>query len=348
MAGDVEPGKRNKQPEAATRRHVHPPETGKRDTPKRSGHGSHVHPVVEDLIAVCVRLGSSRQGVVTRRQLLSAGVSRHAIDHAIKTGYLHPVHRGVYIVGHLALAPLAKETAALFACGERSLLSHRSAARIWSLLPGDPEDGIDITVVGHHCRPKEGVRLHRAAEIDSRDLRRRHGLPITSPARTVVDLAAAAGEYELERIIAEGRGLRLIGDGELERALGRSGSRPGNGALRALLRAEGEPGITRSEGERTLRRYLRAAQLPQPLTNRKLGKWEPDFLWPAHRVVVELDSWQFHSHRKAFERDRRKDMALRDAGYTVIRITGRQLKDEPLMVIAHVARALDRATRPHG
>jgi very-short-patch-repair endonuclease len=118
--------------------------------------------------------------------------------------------------------------------------------------------------------------------------------------------------------------------------------------LRELLAAEGDPGITRSEGERILRRYLRAAGLEQPLTNRKIGPWEPDFLWPAERVIVELDSWRFHQHRSAFERDRRKDMALRDAGYTVIRITGRQLKEEPLLVIAHIARALDRATRTHG
>ena len=122
----------------------------------------------------------------------------------------------------------------------------------------------------------------------------------------------------------------------------------GTAILRAVLRAEGEPGITRSEGERILRRYLRAAQLPQPRTNRKIGVWEADFLWPAERVVLELDSYDFHRDRRAFERDRRKDMALRDAGYQVIRITGSQLKNEPLLVIAHIARALDRAARSPG
>jgi very-short-patch-repair endonuclease len=305
-----------------------------------------VVPLREAIGGACARHGRGQQGCVTHAQLVADGISRHVISRAASAGLLHRRHRGVYIVGHLALAPYALEAAALLACGDSAVISHRSAAYLWGLIDRPAE--VDVTIVGGQRRPQSGMRIHRVKDLDSRDLRRRHGLPITSPARTVVDLAAAAGEYELERIIAEGRGLRLIGDGELERALERSGSRPGNGTLRALLRAEGEPGITRSEGERTLRRYLRAAQLPQPLTNRKLGKWEPDFLWPAHRVVVELDSWQFHSHRKAFERDRRKDMALRDAGYTVIRITGRQLTDEPLMVIAHVARALDRATRPHG
>jgi very-short-patch-repair endonuclease len=288
-------------------------------------------------------LATAQQGAVTHAQLIDAGVGPNVIKRLARNGMLHPIHRGVYIVGHLALAPYAPEAAALLACGDSAVISHRSAACLWGLI--DRPTGVDVTIVGGQRRPQAGMRIHRVKGLDDRDLRRRRGLPVTSPARTVVDLAAAAGEYELERIIAEARGQRLIGDGELERALERSGSRPGTGMLRALLRAEGEPGITRSEGERILRRYLRAAQLPQPLTNRKLGKWEPDFLWPSHRVIVELDSWQFHSHRKAFERDRRKDMALRDAGYTVIRITGRQLKDEPLMVIAHVARSLDRGAR---
>src|SRR5262249_4503743 len=153
-----------------------------------------------------------------------------------------------------------------------------------------------------------------------------------------------ATDSGLEALIAKGRAGGLLRKGELERALNQAGRRPGTGRLRALLTAEGDPGITRSEGERILRRYLRAAALSQPLTNRRIGPWEPDFLWPAERVIVELDSWEFHRDRAAFERDRRKDMALRDLGYTVIRITGRQLKDEPLLVIAHIARALDRAT----
>ena len=261
--------------------------------------------------------------------------------------HLHPRHRGVYIVGHLALAPYAEEAAALLACGDGSVLSHRSAAYLWGLVPDRP--GVsEVTVIRRNPGRKPGINVHRTNHLDGRDVRRRHGLPVTSPSRTVIDLAATgAGDAELERVIAEGRTQGLLRKGELETALARAGSRPGTRRLRAVLRAEGDPGITRSEGERILRRHLREAGLPPPVTNRKIGSWEPDFLWPLERVIVELDSWQFHSHRRAFERDRRKDMALRDAGYTVIRITGRQLIGEPLMVIAHIARALDRATRSH-
>jgi very-short-patch-repair endonuclease len=228
-----------------------------------------------------------------------------------------------------------------------AVISHRSAAWLWGLVDSAPPQ-VDVTIVGGWCRPKDGIRVHRTTTLEDRDLRNRHGLPVTSPARTVIDLAAEAGDRELEGITAEGRANRLLRDGELEGALERSGARAGTGRLRALLRAEGDPGITRSEGERILRRYLRAAHLPQPRTNRKVTGVEVDFLWPAERVVVELDSYPFHSHRKAFEWDRRKDMILRDAGYEVVRITGSQLKHEPLLVIAHIARALDRAARRQG
>ena len=224
-------------------------------------------------------------------QLLEAGVSRHRIYHAIETGALHRRHAGVYVVGHLALAPYANETAGLMACGERTLISH------WSLLAEAElkNEPVHVTIVGRQCRPKQGICLHRVTTLDRGDLRRRRGLPVTSPARTIIDLSAAATWNELERLIAEARARRLIRDGELEKALERAGSRRGTAILRAVLRAEGEPGITRSEGERILRRYLRAAQLPQPRTNRKIGVWEADFLWPAERVVLELDSYDFRT-----------------------------------------------------
>jgi very-short-patch-repair endonuclease len=282
--------------------------------------------------------------VVSLRELVGAGLTPKVARRLARTGVLHERHPGVFIVGHLALCRFAEEWAALLACGEGAVISHRSALALWGL--GDRPRGVDVTVP-RWCRPKKGVRMHRTT-VEPRDLRTRNRLPTVSPARAVIDISADAGDHELEAVIAEGRAQHLIRDGELEKALDGAGARPGTGRLRALLRAEGDPGITRSGGERLLRRYLRAAQLPQPLTNRKIGKWEVDFLWPSERLVVELDGYPFHRDRRAFERDRRKDIELRDAGYTVIRITGSQLKTEPLMVIAHIARALDRAIRSHG
>lgn len=235
----------------------------------------------------------------------------------------------------------------MLACGKTALISHRSAAYLWGLLDERPE-ALEVTLTGRRCKPKSGVVTHSVSDLEDRHIRTRDGLPLTSPARTIIDMAATADDRELERLIAEARVRGLLRTGELEREVNRAGSRPGTRRLRLLLRAEGEPGITRSEGERAIRRLLTAARLPPPQSNVKIGRWEVDFLWPEQRVVLEFDSYRFHGHRAAFERDRRKDMSLTDAGYIVIRITWRQLRDEPLVVIAHIARTLERAARGSG
>jgi len=291
--------------------------------------------------AVCAKLASAQKGIVTRAQLLTAGVSQTMVRRLVKNGVLHRLFRGVYAVGHLALAPYGREQAALLACGEDAVLSRHSAAALWGLLD-TVSPVVSVTVQRGHsgCRP--GIRVHRK-HLDRPEIRRRHGLLVTSPARTIIDLAATEPLNELERLIAEARASRLIRPGELEKALAASGRRPGTGRLRALLRAEGRPGLTRSEAERILRRLLRQADLPQPRTNVRLGRYEADFLWEAEKVVLEVDSWQFHGHRGAFEKDRRKGLALQAAGYQVIRVTANQLREEPIYVITQLARALTRA-----
>jgi len=259
----------------------------------------------------------------------------------LRVGALHRRHRGVYVVGHLALPELGAESAALLACGDGALISHRSAAHLWSLIDRAPW-AVDVTLVGRRCRPKVGIRARSVDEIDPRDVRRRRGLPVTSPDRTLIDLALDADYEQLERAIAEARAMRLILDGELEGALERSRGRPGAGRMRAFLRLEGGPALTRSGGERRLRELLRAAALPQPLVNASVAGYEVDFLWPAQRLIVEVDGYEFHRHRRAFELDRRKDMVLRDAGFHVTRITGRALVRDSLAVVAHIAREVDR------
>jgi very-short-patch-repair endonuclease len=215
------------------------------------------------------------------------------------------------------------------------------------MLDQRPAD-VDVTLVGRQRRPKHGVRLHRVTTLDERDRRRRHGLPVTSPALTVIDLAAEASPRELEDAVAEARVKRLIRKGELEAAVERAGRRRGAARMREFLRAEGGPAITRSRAERKFRALLREAQLPAPGLNVKIAGREVDFLWDRAKLALEVDSWQFHGHRRAFERDRRKDMILADAGYHVTRVTWRQFTEEPLAIVAHIARTLDRATRSHG
>jgi very-short-patch-repair endonuclease len=298
-------------------------------------------------MGVCAQLAERQHGVIHRAQLISAGVSPTEIRHLVDTSALHRLHRGVYAVGHTALPLYAREQAALLACGGRSVICDRSALWLWAMQKSRPPD-VHILAIGHHCRSRPGIRLHLTPAIDDRDTRTRHGLPVTSPSRALIEFAATAPAIELDAAVAEGRAHRLVKTGELETAVARAGRMLGAARMRAFLTEENGPGITRSEAERRFRRYLGEAQLPQPQTNVPIGGHNADFLWETEKVILEVDSWQFHGHRSAFESDRRKDMALRDAGYVVIRVTWNQFTKELMFVIAHVARALDRRSRVHG
>ena len=291
-------------------------------------------------------LASQQLSVATVVQLQVAGLGRGAIEHRVERGLLHRRHRGVYLVGSPVPPPGAIELAAVLACGEGAVVSHRSAAGLWGLLPphGEP---VDVTVVRGHRRAREGIRVFTVGRIDRRDIDRSHGIPVTAPARTLIDIAADATDGEFEQAVSEARALRLLRDGDLEAALARAGHRRGTAKVRAFLRSERESGFTRSEAERRMRRLAREAGLPQPVCNERLLGYSVDFLWTEYGVVVEVDGYQFHGHRSAFERDRRRDQALIAAGYTVVRITWRQLRHEPLWVAAVVASALT-ARRPGG
>ena len=286
-------------------------------------------------------LAATQRGVVTCAQLLEVGVDRHTIKRWCKAGLLHRVHHGVYLVGHAGLTPLGRMQAALLACGDGAVLSHQTAAFLWGLTKSVPSM-LDVTLMTGRSRPKTGVRVHRSMHFDQRDLRTRYGLRLTSPARTVIDLAANVTLDDLDRLVAEARVQNFLRPGELEAAVERAGRRRGAADMRAFLVAEEEPDFTRSWGERRLRRLLRQSRLPQPRTNRHAAGHSVDFLWEEQKLVVEFDGFQFHGHRRAFEHDRRKDVDLANAGYQVLRFTWRQLKQEPLAVISAIAQAIGR------
>ncbi len=284
-----------------------------------------------------------QRGAISHRQLLEAGLTPSAIGRRVATGQLHRVYQGVYLVGHRALVPLARESAALLALGPDAVLSHESAARAWGTL--DDYDG-DIHATVAHRKPgsRAGLRVHRTTKPP--EVRRRHGLAVTSPTHVLLDLAVARSPH-LEHVFIESHGRRLVHAPELARALERWGSRPGVRILRNLVRAN-ESGFTRSDAERKLRALLRAARLPEPCTNATLHGLMVDCLWPEHRLIVEFDSFGFHGHRRAFETDRRRDAILVAHGYRVIRITWLQLTREPYAVLANVASALAASGRhPH-
>jgi very-short-patch-repair endonuclease len=278
---------------------------------------------------------------------LAAGIPPGVITRLIRSGFLHPLHRGVYAVGHTALAQFAKEHAALLACGHDAVISGISALYLWGIVESEPPH-VDISVAARHCRTRSGIRLHHIHAIDEGDIRRRHDLPVVFPAGALIEFAAEAGADELADVVAKARLKGLIREGELEEAAAGRGRRCGAARMRAFLRDEDEPAITRSRAERQFRRLLKEAQLPPPTANAAVAGLNVDFLWEAEKVVLEVDGWPFHRDRRAFENDRKRDRILSDAGYHVIRITVRHFTHEPLALIAHIARMLDRRSRsPH-
>lgn len=299
--------------------------------------------VIEDESAdqVIAAIATRQHGIVSRAQLRSAGLDRHSIDRRIRGGRLHPVHRGIYAVGHRAMAGGSREMAALLACGPRALISHRSAAVLQQLLPYPANPGpVDVTVVGRQRTRRRGIRAHRVGSLQRRDVRVVDGIRVTSAARTLLDLATVLPPSLLERAIAEAqvRGIARKRDlvDQLERNRGRRGTR----ALRQLLDLAGGPAFTRSAAERRLLRLVRAAELPTPEVNARVGGFEVDFVWRDQRLVVEIDGFTYHASRAAFERDRQRDSILAARGYTVIRVTWRQLVDAPEAVVARLATAL--------
>jgi hypothetical protein len=284
-------------------------------------------------------VATAQQGVVHRTQLNALGIRRGAIAHRTKTGSLHPVFFSVWAVGHAAVTPEALEIAALLQVGEDCVLSHRTAAATWGLVP--KPDVIEVTLAGRHVAPVPGVRIHRTAVLDGRDVRIRHRLPVTAPAHTMIDLAGCTDDdLEVERALAELRVQGLARDSELKAVMERYPARRGVARVRGLLDAEAPPGLTRSEAERLMLTRCRQASLPAPVVGARPCGFPVDFMWPQARLVVEIDGLRFHGHRRAFENDRRRDQVLVAAGYRVIRITWRQLTQEPLAVIARLAQAL--------
>jgi very-short-patch-repair endonuclease len=214
--------------------------------------------------------------------------------------------------------------------------------------PREVEVEVEVTVVGRDCRSRDGLRVHTVERLNFRDRGRRSGIPVTSVARTVIDASATADYEEAERMIAEACALKLTNEQHILAAAGRAPNRAGVARVRAILGQPGGPRRTRSGGERVLLRLIRAAGLPVPATDVPLLGFTADFFWPEQRLIVELDSYPAHGHRAAFERDHRRDVVHRDAGYEVLRFTGRQLEQEPFYLLSVIARALERLSRTRG
>jgi len=261
---------------------------------------------------VIAALAHRQYGVASRGQLLSAGVTRRQIDHRLRIGRLHALHRGVYAVGHAAPRAEARWLAAVLACGEGALLSHRSAASLWRIRMGEGPRP-DVLLHSSRSHRRRGITVHRA-EIVAADRDRHMGIPVTSPARTLVDLAHVLDERDLTRALREAQFLRRFDLKATLRALERRPSAP----LRRLL---ADLSATESHIEDELLRICDRFGLPRPLIQQRVAGRRVDFLWPREKLVVEMDGWQAHGTRKAFIADRRATNALQLAGYTALRFT---------------------------
>ena len=280
---------------------------------------------------VIAELAARQHGVVARRQLLAAGVSDDAIAHRLALRRLHRLHAGAFSIGERP-GQLGLFMAAVLACGDGALLSHRSAAALWDL--ARDRGPIDVLVVGGP-RTRRGLSVHRSRSLDPADAATHQGIPCTSVARTLVDMASVAGHDELRRLLERSIVLRLFDNHQLTAALDRANGRRGTGTLRRLVTDldENLP-PTRSEFERRFHQLIKEASLPRPVTNELVNGYEVDFHWPDARLIVETDGRATHDNPLAFERDRQRDLDLTLAGWHVIRISWRQLTTEPDRVVA--------------
>ena len=276
-------------------------------------------------------LATRQDGVVERRQLIALGLSAAAIDHRVRAGRLIVLYRGVYTVGHEALTERGKLKAALIAAGQSAVLSHRTAAALWKLTPSMPPS-IDVTVTKKGPRSRRGLIIHETRRPPG--VRSLGSLAVTAPLRTLVDLAAIQPEHQLERLCAQALVLKHVTDEQLDAA----------GILDPDLVAP-----TRSGFERAFFAALRRAGLPRPIAGYPISHYTADFAWPAERVVVETDGWQFHGDRIAFEDDRARDAFLVARGWIVVRVTRRRLKNSPMLVMVQLGQTLSlRASTPGG
>jgi very-short-patch-repair endonuclease len=284
------------------------------------------------------RLAREGHGAVSRAALLLAGVAIHKIDARVRSGRLRVVHRGVYEIRGMATAysPLA---AALLACGGRAAIAGASAALLWRLPCGSAPAGVEVLVENSHRR-RPGIIARRVRGIVEGEVILHHGIRVTTPARTLLDLAPRLTARALEQAIAHAERTEIMALTDLSALLERRPAHPGSRAVRAILCSEAPLAMTRSPAEDLVLRHLRSTSLPQPELNAALLGLEVDFLWRQQRFVLEVDGYRYHRSAHAYNADRRRDAVLIANGYCVMRITWKQITEEPVATMVSLAQGL--------
>jgi very-short-patch-repair endonuclease len=255
--------------------------------------------------AAIARIAANQHGVVSTAQIRSIGLSPAGVARRVSAGRLHPIHRGVYAVGHARLSNRGRWIAAVLACGPGAVLSHLSASELWGirrrprrLLEAGGGGAVHITVPSTAGkRRRNGIVLHRSSTLAASECTRRDGIPVTTPARTLRDVHPLLSPAQFNAALREAEFLRLPID-----------------EARSADRA-------RSELEDRFLALCRRHRLPKPEVNAHLDRFEVDFLWRDAHLVAELDGWESHRTRSAFEEDRARDARLKLLGYDIVRFT---------------------------
>jgi very-short-patch-repair endonuclease len=287
-------------------------------------------------------IAEEQHGIVTRSQLSELGLGSDAIDHRLSIGRLCPIHRGVFsMVGRRLLTRHGFWMAAVLACGPGAVLSYRAAAALWGVRGG----GWTEVTVPRGRKARQGIRLH-FADLPADETTVHHGIPVTTIARTLLDLSAVVQQHELRSAFRQAEQLQLRDPLGIAALIARYPRRPGGPLLKAAFE-EAQLGlsVTRSELEERFQALLLDAALPGPATNVRIEGHEVDCAWPDERLIVELDGRGFHDSGDAFEADRARDRRLEAAGWRVVRITWGQVTREARDVERDLRRLLGLGPR---
>jgi predicted transcriptional regulator of viral defense system len=285
-------------------------------------------------------LAQAQYGVVSFQQLRRLGFSKGAINRSSEANRLLRVHQGVYAVGHIELSDHGRCMAAVLACGPRAALSHESAAWLWGFLPTcriEPE--VSVPSAG---RLRTGIKAHRVAPFALSELGEFERVPVTSPARTLLDLAAANRRRRLQRAIEKAKRLDRLDLREIDELLHRRRGAAGTKLLREGVEIYRDPAFSRSRAELLFLDLVKRAGLSRPALNIFVAGHEIDAYWEAERFAVEVDGWDTHRTREAFEADPLRQENLKLAGIDSIRVTARRIEREPEAVGQRIRRLLIR------
>jgi very-short-patch-repair endonuclease len=290
------------------------------------------------------RLARRQHGVITAQQLRALGFTERAIRHRVARGRLHRVHRGIYAVGSPDLTRHGVWMAAVLGCGPDALLSHSSAAALWGIR-GSRSSLLEVSVPARRRPRPRGIRVHRASYVAAVDLARRDRIPVTSPARTLIDLATCLPPGPLGRAVNEADKLGLIDPEALRNAVAERAGARGAAALRALLDRR-TFALTDSQLEREFLRLVRRAGLARPHTGVRLNGFKVDFFWPELGLIVETDGLRYHRTPAVQARDRRRDQVHARAGLTPVRFTHAQVHFESGDVVETLRQVAARLVPP--